>query len=178
MSCQHLQKHLCCGKMRADLQDADKIPSHCWSVGPGRTMLIFSASEFGDGFKYGLFFLICPYRRRCAWWCKSLHTLWKPDLAKGCHILQCEWRKATNRGSALFGMRSDEVSVWCVFILREPKSINQSSFSLTTPFVWKRCLSSSLAETLWRAQTSTRILFLPASLFLLLPLSENQSDAC
>lgn len=64
MSCQHLQKHLCCGKMRADLQDADKMPSHCWSIGPGRTMLIFSASDFGDGFKGGLFFLICTYQSR------------------------------------------------------------------------------------------------------------------
>lgn len=64
MSCQHLQKHLCCGKMRADLQDADKMPSHCWSIGPGRTMLIFSASDFRDGFKGGRFFLICTYQSR------------------------------------------------------------------------------------------------------------------
>lgn len=76
-----------------------------------------------------------------------------------------------------FGIRSDEASIWCVFIQHELKSINQSSFSLTTPFVWKLCWSSSFTETLQRARTSTCPL-LVASLPLLLPLrSEAHSTA-
>lgn len=55
----------------------------------------------------------------------------------------------------VFGIRSDGMSIWCVFILRELNSTNQSSCSLTIPFVWKPCWSSSFAETLRRARTST-----------------------
>lgn len=56
MSCQHLQKHVCCGRMRADLRDAYKMRSHCWSIGPGGTALIFPASDFWDWSTGELFF--------------------------------------------------------------------------------------------------------------------------
>lgn len=136
MSCQHLQKHVCCGRMRADLRDACKMPLHRWSIGPGGAALVFPASDFWDWSTGEIFF---PER-------VSLHALWKLDLAKGCHILQCEEKPPMEKHT--FGIRSDEVSIWCVFILWT--EITQSSFSLTMPFVWKPCWSSSFTcPPLW-----------------------------
>lgn len=152
MSRQH-KKHLCCGRMEADLRDADKTRSHCWSIGPGGTALMYPASDFGTDPKVDYFSLI----RTCWSGFPSMPSRSLTSL-KGVTSFSVNEEKLPME-KRVFGIRSDGVSIWCVFILRELNSTNQSSCSLTIPFVWKPCWSSSFAETLRRARTSTWVLF-------------------
>lgn len=152
MSRQH-KKHLCCGRMEADLRDADKTRSHCWSIGPGGTALVYPASDFGTDPKVDYFSLI----RTCWIGFPSMPSRSLTSL-KGVTSFSVNEEKLPME-KRVFGIRSDGMSIWCVFILCELNSTNQSSCSLTIPFVWKPCWSSSFAETLRRARTSTWVLF-------------------
>lgn len=166
MSCQHLQKHLCCLRMQAD-----KTQSHCWSISPRGTAPIFPASDFRDWSKNGLFFphLHLPER-------VSLHTLWKLDFTEGCHILRCEWRKPTNGKAHAWNNKR-----WSEFMCFHPTwtKINKSIklFFLAAPFVWKPSWNSSFAETLRRARTCVCPLLVASLRPLLPPLSEADLDA-
>lgn len=153
-------------KMRADLQDADKMPSHCWSIGPGRTMLIFSASDFGDGFKGGLFSLICTYQSRF------------PSTPSGSLSHPSVWMKKSYQWRKCTVWNEKR---WSESMMRFHPTWIEISKSIKRLFNDALCLETLLKLFLGRDALESPHLdvhpFLLASLFLLLALSETQSDA-